>query len=373
MKNVLFASTALVALAGAAAADVTVSGNAEMGIFGRDADGGASGDGVDTQFATDIDVTFTMTGETDNGLSFGASIDIDEGGSGAAAVANDQDDGGIAVFLSGAFGTVTLGDTDGALDWALTEVAFNSGSLRDDETEHAGYNGNAGLDGAGLGDGQILRYDYTVGDFGFAVSVEQLDAAGTPDDAANSIEGETLGIGFRYSGEFAGIDLGFGLGYQNHNGDGGVDADAIGASLNSTFGSITAGISYLALDDDTNSLTTKGGTGSYDHVGVGVGYTEGAISASLNYGIYDFDDGTDSSDLDYDHVGVGIGYSSGAISASANYGHYDYDDGDEAEGFGLSAAYDLGGGASVQFGYGDSEFRDDTNRETFSLGVRMNF
>ncbi|MEQ8367166.1 MAG: porin, partial [Roseicyclus sp.] len=48
MKKVLFATTALVATAGVAAADVAVSGGAEMGLFG--------GSGTETQFFTDIDV-----------------------------------------------------------------------------------------------------------------------------------------------------------------------------------------------------------------------------------------------------------------------------------------------------------------------------
>ncbi|WP_298259682.1 porin, partial [uncultured Litoreibacter sp.] len=83
MKKVLFASTALVAFGGAAVADVALSGRAEMGIFSQNAafqgvaPAGAA-DGV--QFFTDIDVTFTMSGETDNGLTFGASVDLDEGG-----------------------------------------------------------------------------------------------------------------------------------------------------------------------------------------------------------------------------------------------------------------------------------------------------
>ena len=113
MKKVLFASTALVAFTGAAAADVTLSGRAEMGIFGSTV--------AETQFFTDIDVTFTLTGETDNGLSFGASIDIDEGGN-QSAVNDNSDDGGIAIFVRGDFGNVTLGDTDGALDWALVDA-----------------------------------------------------------------------------------------------------------------------------------------------------------------------------------------------------------------------------------------------------------
>ncbi|MEO1580050.1 MAG: porin, partial [Pseudomonadota bacterium] len=69
MKKVLLASTALVVSAGIAAADVSLSGSAELGIFDDD---------TETQFHTDIDVTFTMSGETDGGLTFGASIDLDE-------------------------------------------------------------------------------------------------------------------------------------------------------------------------------------------------------------------------------------------------------------------------------------------------------
>ena len=63
--NRILASTALVATAGAASAqDIALSGMAEMGIFG--------GQDIDTQFFTDVDVTFTMSGEADNGLTFGA-------------------------------------------------------------------------------------------------------------------------------------------------------------------------------------------------------------------------------------------------------------------------------------------------------------
>ncbi|MBM2575045.1 porin [Jannaschia sp. Os4] len=329
MKNVLFASTAMiVGFAGIAAADVTISGNAEMGIFGVDSD--VEADDQDVQFHNDVDVTFTMSGETDGGLAFGASVDLDEAGN----LGDEEDNIGVAIFLSGAFGTVTLGDTDGALDWALTEVNFNSGSIRDDETEHAGFNGNGGLDGFGLGDNQVLRYDYTVGDFAFAVSAEQLQENDTlSGDVNNQISGETLGIGFRYAVDLGGSQINLGLGYQDHSGelsDGtDVDADAIGVSANATFGAITAGVSYLDLE-------------------------------------------VDDADLGYEHFGVGIGYTEGAISASLNYGEYDNDDGTEDEGFGLSAGYDLGGGASIQFGYGDGD-EDGVDVETFSLGVRMNF
>ena len=171
MKKVLLASTALVATAGFAAAEVSLSARAEMGIFGGSTDnttgptrGGASIDESQTRFFTDIDVTFSLSGETDGGLSFGAAVDLDEGGAGAAAVANNDDDGGIAIFLSGDFGTLTMGDTDGALDWALTDAGNinNGGSIADDETSHAGY---LGAYADGTYEGQIVRYDNTFGDF----------------------------------------------------------------------------------------------------------------------------------------------------------------------------------------------------------------
>ena len=327
MKKVLFASTALVAFASAAAAEVTLSGRAEMGIFDTNADD------VDPQFHTDIDVTFTMSGETDGGLVFGASVDLDEeigqNNGGAGATRDDADDGGATIFLSGGFGTITMGDTDGALDWAVTEILFNSGSLRDDE-EHGGYFSGAALDG--IGDGQILRYDYTVGDFAFALSAEQQD---------NSTDDAVLGIGFKYGLDFGGTVIDLGIGYQasedsidldlDGDDDTTEDVEAFSASANATFGAITAGLIYAD---------------AYD------------------YGRND----------DYEHIGVGVGYSTGAIALHANYGDFNYDDTDDVEGFGLTAGYDLGGGAQVQFGYGSSSSEnDDDDVNTYSFGVAMSF
>ena len=80
MKKVLFATTALVATAGVASAEVALTGFAEMGITGGDnafGDTYSSGatnppvDDVNTNLHTDIGVTFTLSGETDGGLAFG--------------------------------------------------------------------------------------------------------------------------------------------------------------------------------------------------------------------------------------------------------------------------------------------------------------
>jgi hypothetical protein len=60
-----------------------------------------------------------MSGTADNGTTFGAAIDLDENAAGVGL-----NDAGVAIFISGDLGTLTLGDTDGALDWAMQEVDF---------------------------------------------------------------------------------------------------------------------------------------------------------------------------------------------------------------------------------------------------------
>jgi len=351
MKKVLFATTALVATAGVASADVTVSGYAEMGIAG--------GDAMETQFHQDIDVTFSLSGTTDNGLTFGAAVDIDERSAGS----DPADDDGVAVFISGNFGTLTMGDTDGALDWAVTENVGNPGSIADNETGHAGYMGSF-LDGAY--DGQILRYDYSFGDFGFAVSTE-MDDSGVRDNG--------MAIGLRYSMDMGGSTVNLGLGYQTATyastysatatptgalsvaginiralltgGDAAfidaaanagyeVDVDAIGVSANVALASgLTAGIAYTTYEDNHFF-----GTGEMDHLALSLGYSMDALSIGVNWGQYD-----------------------GSFTVGGNTYAIDQ------EGWGLAAAYDLGGGAGLHLGHGAT----NGGADSWSLSLAMSF
>src|SRR6056297_123322 len=349
MKKVLFATTALVATAGVAAADVAVSGGAEMGLFG--------GSGTETQFFTDIDVTFTLSGTTDNGLTFGAAVDLDEGGAGAAAVADNADDGGVAIFLSGDFGTVTLGDTDGALDWALTEAAVgNAGSINDDETGHSGYLGSY-LDGAY--DGQILRYNNTFGDFGVAVSVE-MDDSGALD--------EGYAIGFRYGMDLGGGSLDLGLGYQTATFEAPANDELT-----------VAGVDLGAIVDPTAVTDVSAGDlGDVNAIGLSAVYSINGLSAGVAYTV--FDGSFTNQSAEFSHLGLGVGYTVDAITVSANWGRFD---GDfdiagtpyaiDQTGWGVAAAYDLGGGASVHVGYGSSEDTLGATSDSWSFGVAMSF
>jgi outer membrane protein OmpU len=344
MKKVLFATTALVATAGVASAEVAVTGWAEMGIFG--------GTGMETQFFTDIDVLFRMSGETDNGLTFGAGVDLDENG--AFSV---NDDGGAFMFVSGNFGTLTMGDTDGALDWAMTEAwVGNAGSIADDETAHAGALGSY-LDGAY--DGQILRYDNTFGDVGVAVSVE-IDDTGARDNG--------FAVGFRYGMDLGGADVNFGLGYQNA-----TYAAGVGGAM--TVAGVDVALAILAIP----AIMPVGYQVEVDAIGVSAAVsTDAGLSAAVAFTQFDasYLDGS----AEATHVGVGIGYTMDALTLSANWGAFDGDGTVvglpfviDQTGFGIAAAYDLGGGASILAGYGSSEVLSMPSTSSFSLGIAMSF
>ena len=220
----------------------------------------------------------------------------------------------LRAYVKGAFGNVHLGDTDGAFDWAMSEVA-GAGAIADNHTGHAGYNGNSGLDGNDDNDGQILRYDNSFGGLGVALSFEQEDGG---------MNGDIIGAGV--TGGFGAVSLG--VGFQTHD-----NSNIAGASVTATFGDISGGLNYSRMSND---------------------------------------DGPDVT-----HIGVGATYTMGATAINVNFGQHDNGSADNNTGFGVAAQQDLGGGAKIQFGYGNSEYGygDDagTDKDTWSLGLAMSF
>ena len=105
----LLATTALTLSAGVAAADVSLSGDARMGLIY---------DGDDIQLTSRARVSFTLSGETDSGLAFGASFRADNAG---AANGNTAMTGGN-VFISGDFGRLAMGDVAGAARAAVGDL-----------------------------------------------------------------------------------------------------------------------------------------------------------------------------------------------------------------------------------------------------------
>ncbi len=262
--------------AGVAAAEVTVGGDGRMGV--------KSVNGGDIAFTSRVRISFSASGESDGGLTFGGSVRADNAGNGAAGT-------GGSVHVAGAFGTVTMGDTDGAAKKAVGHAA--------------------GVGLTGLGDLNEIKYiadvdlptarwDYTIGDLSVHASADNPEMPG--DQALSGALGYNIG------------GVGVALGIER--------------------------------------------AGDVDHVAAGVSAGLGDASVKIVYGSRDdFDDGQ-------------YGASASFVSGSATFTAFtsSRDDGDH---FGIGAAFDLGGGASIKGGFADGDSLDDG--ASFDLGVSMSF
>jgi outer membrane protein OmpU len=351
-----------------------------MGVIG--------GSDIDTQFHTDIDVTFSMTGESDGGLAFGATIDLDEeGGFGST------NGGPEAVFIAYGGARLTMGDTDGALDWAMGELDYG-GAIADDHTVHAGFSGNGGLDLIENATA-IADADAAVADLLAATTQPQIDAALADFDAAIGDLSFGIGLDGLYDGQIARAEYAFGdfavaasleLADEREFALGGANWDAkpvfgLAGKYSANGLSLGLGFQTATVESDTAGVDDL----DFSAFGASAQYTMDAITVGLNVGQTKLESG--SFELTADHVGVGGAYTMNALTLAANYGIYetsidgvgDYD----SEGWGVSAIYDLGGGLSARFGYGNSDVNFDsdlealgavdTDGDSYSFGLAMSF
>ncbi|MBD3679549.1 MAG: porin [Rhodobacteraceae bacterium] len=272
MKKVLFATTALIASAGFAAAEVSVGGSANMGFKYTDGDQivGTGTASEDVALHWEVDFGISGSGETDTGLTFGASIDLDATVGSAGLGGADGE-----VFVGGAFGTVTVGNVDVATDGlGIGDVGFDG--LGVDDIAETGKN-------VGSAD---MTYAYSSAGFGVVISYQSagLDIGDT--GIAATYDAGTFNVGLGLSNDeslgdqamtiSAGADLGdFGVGVTY------TDNDASGAAYGIS-GSFDAGLAVVtAIYADADAQTDAA-------YGLGVAYDLGG-GASLGGGFASVD------------------------------------------------------------------------------------
>ena len=195
MKKLLLATTMLVTAGHYAAADVSVSGDGRMGVV--------SDDGT-TTLSSRMRIKFSGSGTTDGGLSFGGSFRAADVVGGGALEDNDDlsvsnskatNDGKAgSVFLSGAFGKITMGDTGNAVDSLVSNVSA------------VGY-GASGLDGA-QELGLLDNADKTAVSYNIAISGATVEVGSGQIDGAN----EYYSVAVAYA--FGGINTA--IGYESN-------------------------------------------------------------------------------------------------------------------------------------------------------------
>lgn len=389
MKHTLLATTALVALTGAAAAEVTISGSARMGFMSSEGSAAVAGnmstyaDGVKTAVATAsttaditartlanvnaqqaydtantglaaafnaggnftslaakriaidtaynelrdtaeelreatgtalvkdttdarnrVRISFALSGETDSGISYGATMRADNAGIAGASTGGT----GGSQYMSGAFGKLKMGDLGGADKDATGNIA--------------------GVGLTGLGDHNEVAYQGKSHNFGYEYSTAGLTIGYSQNTAVKT--GSNSAIGIKWAGELGGAGLTVGLGTSkvgtatqdtvslsmttggltvkavsstNDNGPAGAAGTIAAQQVQSAAGAITTKYKLL---------TTTAANNDTDTTGISLSYSMDAMSVTA------FTKTVSTTGVkDMDYSGLGFGYDMGGVTLKA--------------------------------------------------------
>ena len=387
MKKTLLITTALVALAGAATAEITVSGTARLGlqttegtaaalastaygtvtaekstsataantaggatITGFDTAAGSTADAADITAldaaiaaATGVDqtslaaikaalvtvtgpvaktedstiaknrvrVAFGLSGETDSGLEFGASIRADNAAAGNSGTGGSQ-------YLSGSFGKISMGDLNGADEDMVGDIsAMSLGGLGSNQ-EHS-YQSSS----------HNLAYSTSMAGISFGVST---DAGG----------GSSTAMGLKWSGDLGGGTVTVGLGQSSVGGNTETSISAsldmggfTGKILSSTNdnGPVVAGAGETAATATTSyvAAVAENKTPDTETMGFSLSYNIDALTITAYT-----KDMTTTGTKDKGYSGVGVSYDLGGIVAKAGVADAD---GQSVMDFGVSFSF----------------------------------
>ncbi|SEW45085.1 porin [Cognatiyoonia koreensis] len=305
MKSILLTSTALVAFAGAAAAD----GHATPGIgFAGEAELGYNDD-IEDGFYWSADVDVTATAALDNGVvataTFGLNI-VDEGEEGLGNPVTSSD---YVLTVEAGSSKLSFGDVDPvAEDRAGLVDGMEAETFNDQDTHLI----TADFEGILVGETEIA---------GFSAAV----SFGVDGEGGNDLTGEDLDAMQVYvSGSFGSVDVEFA--YQEEFGPT-PEIYAVGVSTSVAGADIT-----VAYADNTAVTST----------GIQISYPVGPVTVG---GYYTMNDGGS------DDYGLSAEYADGPIAVEAFYDVADADNADTSDSYGVEGSYDVGNGLTVLAGY----------------------
>ena len=315
MKSILLASASVFAFAGAAAAEVSFTGEAELGYNDDSAQGN---DG----FYHDLDFTIVAEQALDNGLTAGASLDISNLSDGGSIDASDY-----TLYVESDMAALRFGDLDPVAEDNWGGVDGSAYDSFNDQDVH--------LDSTTSPLGANVFEALLVGEISYG-GVDGMISYGVDTDG-NFVEDELDAMQIYASGDFGNVSAE--LAYQaEFAGTGAVIA--LGGST--TVAGADLGVAFADADGGNS-------------IGVDVSYPVGPVTAGAYF---------TSNSNDPDAYGISVDYSEGPIAVNA---FYDNDVDDTAEDYGIEGSYDVGNGLMIMAGLVDS-FDDRYVAGEYDLG-----
>lgn len=257
MKKVLFATTALVATASVAAADVTIGG---YGRFGMLHVGEAGPDAANTDISSRFQLNITGSAVTDSGVTIGGKLTVEQNNGDTNAFNAAQ------FFVTSGGLTARVGNINGAFDSAPGV-----------------YGGSVGFTGLGWGNvvTGFVTHDFQAFGAGHAGSREAVEVVYSMGDV--TVHGSHNGTDTEVvvSGSMNGITAAIGA----SNTDVGIQSKLL-ATVGGSFGGVNVGIAYANAENDTThtSLSMSTSIGAATTLSGYVANDEGNVE-EMSYGI----------------------------------------------------------------------------------------
>jgi outer membrane protein OmpU len=271
MKNTLIASSIAMALGTTAAlADITLSGDARMGVVYTESTTNADND---AQLDSRVRFTVAATAQNETGLTFGASTRIDQSGQGGTAN-NDS-----TVFVGNDTLTVTFGDVDGAAKGSVGNVA-GVGYTGIGDNNEVGY---LGVDATGASIAATAGVVDVYASFGQRQAANADNAQGI--GASLTVSGVALSAGYAEDGAVsqtavgAGVEVaGIGLNavYLDNTDHATVDAEMAASASVALAGATVTGF-YREVENLTGANNTYTGVGIEYDLGGGASFAGGIV------------------------------------------------------------------------------------------------
>ncbi|MFU8825504.1 porin [Yoonia sp.] len=316
MKSILLTTTALVAFAGAAVAEVSFSGEATLG-YNNDVEDG---------FYWDAELGVLMSQELDNGVTAGAEFTIDFSDNN---LGEDLRSAGYVLSLTSENAGLFFGDVGFAAEkhWVAAGAMFADGfSEADGETAIRGDVMFGGVDASisyvlsNNEETDTVENDLDQLSLGMSADLGQFTIAAAYQAASDEAPG------------FYSSDHGAAVDPTGSNGDFSQN-EIFGISAATTVAGATVRLAYA-----DNSVR--------DSIGIAASYPVGPVTLSAYYVI---------ESLDEDGFGLKAVYADGPISVTANYEERVNALGVAEWRYNFDGAYDIGNGLVVKAGYADRE------------------
>jgi len=337
MRKLLLGTSALAAAATlsanvALAADVNIGGSTEWTYISRDSGIADTTGRSDDKFTIDSDISFSFTNKTDSGLEVGMNIVMENG-------AEDE----AYMTIKGGFGSLTLGEDDGAGD-KLTRTAHDI--LGPDALSDGG-----GFVGAGEKDydGTARTDDY--------LSDDNADLIADINDTNNitymlpKMGGLQVGVSYADAGATA-----------SQNGD----QTVVGASYEFESGAVKGTIHY----GNANKSGATSGAGSLNSNSMAIDVSSGPVRAVIAKAEDDRSTSVQTTVTDY---GISYNIGSGLTLAAVGTQVEENTGGETVDATSISAKYTITSGLDAYLTYHDYDYKAGSSGRTNDDGSYTQF